>query len=340
MDNAKAIEIDGESVLPIVTSHSIDGTFDYCPRKFEFAHVYQQVPEAGSTGMAAEVGTALHEAVQEWARVLLTPGANRGDPDLQAEAVRRGTMALMRWWPWILEEVAFEQKQLASKQRSFPQAIHLFMTIVSHEMWNDYELATLPDGTPAIEIPWRIVHKSKGILTDPDGRKRVLVTQGKIDFVLRHRTTGEVRVFDLKTTTKMEESLFGAYRFSGQALGYSFIVHSALGIDVRQTGMAVTYLVASFDAFKVIPTAFRLSGDEIRDYLRGRDQILARMALHMQDQWWPRRMHGCDSYSSNCPYISVCHRRDHRFISAWFSSESTPFIERPRIYDTYWTFEG
>lgn len=334
------VTVNGVNALPIVTSHSIDGTFDYCRRKFEFAHVWQQVPESGLSGMAAEVGTALHEAVQEWARIYLMPGVNRDDPAIEAKAVRAASLTLLRWWPFVLNEIAVERKQLAAKQRSFAKSMHLLMRIITHPLWDDYELAFLPDETPAIEIPWRIVHASKGVLTDAQGRKRVLVTQGKIDFVLRDRQTGEVRVFDLKTTTKEEDSLFGAYRFSGQALGYSFIVHSALGVDVRETGMAVTYLVASFDSFKVIPTAFRLSPDEIQDYIRNRDMILDDMTRHLSEQWWPRRMHGCDSFNSMCPYLSVCHRRDPAFLSMWFEAEETPFIERPRVYETYWTFMG
>lgn len=330
------INIDGEEILPIVTSHSIDGTYQFCPRKFEFAHVYQQVPEAGSVGLAAEAGTALHEAVQAWASIWLAPGANQ-TKELWESAIDAGLYALIQWWPWVTERLSFEDKKLAARQRNLEQSIRLFYVTVQHDFWNEFELAVLPNGQPAIEIPWRVIHKSMGTFTDPVGRKRILVTQGKIDFVLRHKPSGMVRIYDLKTTTKWPETLDASFRFSGQAVGYSVILGGAVGWEWRE-GFKVTYIVAGYNDFAIRPLTYTISGQEVEDFLTTRDDILHSMATNLRRGWWPRRLHGCDSYASACPYLDICQRRDSNFISAWFERDDTPFQERPRIYETLWDF--
>ena len=338
--NSAMIDCDGEMAMPIVTSHSIDGTFSFCQRKFEFAHVYQQVPDyaGGGVGLAAESGTAIHEAVQAWATVWLDPAAEQ-IPDLWVAAVDAGLFALLQWWPWVTENLAAADKKLAAKQRGLDQSIRLYHTIIEHEYWKEFELAVLPDGKPAIEIPWRVVHRSIGVLHDSTGRARVLVTQGKIDFILRHKPSGMLRVVDLKTTVKMPESLFSAFRFSGQAVGYSLVLGGALGLNWRD-GMTVAYLTASFNDFAIRPITFRISAQEIEDYLMTRQDLLFGIARNLRRQWWPRRLHGCDSYASSCHYLDICQQRDSRFIDAWFSRDDVPFVERPRIYQTIWDFSA
>lgn len=338
--NSSMIEVDGQMALPIVTSHSIDGTFQFCQRKFEFTHVYQRVPDyaGGGVGLAAESGTAIHEAVQAWASIWLDP-ANEQEPELWVRAVDAGLYALIQWWPWITEKLAFADKKLAAKQRGLDESLKLYHTIVQHEYWKDFELAVLPDGKPAIEIPWRVVHRSFGVMPDSTGRPRVLVTQGKIDFILRHKPSGVLRVVDLKTTVKMPESLVSSFRFSGQALGYSVVLGGALGINWRE-GITVAYLTASFMDFAIRPITFYIPGHEIEDYLMTRQDMLFGMVRNLNREWWPRRLHGCDSWNSSCHYLDICQQRDSRFIDAWFSRDDVPFVERPRIYETIWDFSA
>ena len=330
------IDVDGVMALPVVTSHSIDGTFGFCERKFEFAHVYQQMPESGSVGMAAEVGTAMHEAIQAWAAIFLDPKSDRSPVTMDA-AVDAGLYALLEWWPWATEELAFKQKKLAATQRSMTKSLKLFYATVEHPFWDDYELATLPDGSVAIEIPWRVIHKSAGTFTDQQGRERVPVTQGKIDFVLRNRRTGHIKVWDLKTTNKAVELMWSAFRFSGQALGYSFILANMLGWDWAEEGIEVTYLTASYVDFGIRPVTYTASPNEVSDYIRTRQAIIERIVSNGRREWWPRRQHGCESFMTACPYLNICGRRDSKFISAWFADEESPFAERTRIYDTLWT---
>lgn len=330
------------NMRPIVTSHSIDGTFESCPRKFEFMHVWQQMPEGGSSGFAAEVGTALHEAVQAWARLALFPGRDRKAPN--PIAVEVGLMTLMRWWPWALEQVSIREGKPGVKQRSLGEGILLFEAIIENEFWDSWELVDIGGFGLSIEVPYRIVHASLGTfpVPNPDGSDGFgyLVTQGKIDFILRHRYTGEIRVFDLKTTVKDPRAHEAAFKFSGQGPGYAMILAAALGWDWRRKGLTVSYLVSNFAAADGSePAMVRINKydyDEalLEDGIQTKHERLERMISYATRQWWPRKSHGCDAFGQPCPYMGICHRRDRPYVKAWFLFEG--FEEQTRIYEPIW----
>lgn len=322
----------------IVTSHSIDGTFEYCARRFEFAHVWKRTPEGGSTGFAAEVGTALHEAVQAWARLALFPGRDR-----KAEnplAVEAGMKALLRWWPWSLEDVSLEAGKQGIKQRSLGEAILLFEEIIGQEFWESWELISIGDFGLSIEVPWRISHASLGTFPLYGGELGFLATQGKIDFILRQRYTGEIRVFDLKTTVKDKRAHEAAYKFSGQGPNYAMVIAQALGFNWKERGLAMSYIVSNFasadgseDASVNLYT-YTYSPAEIQDGIDLKHDRMMRMKGYAERKWWPRRSHGCDSFGNPCPFMGICPRRDEDFIAAWFAFEG--YEESSRIYEPIW----
>lgn len=323
---------------PVVTSHSIDGTFEFCPRKFEFAHIWAQVPEGGTSGFAAEVGTALHEAVQAWAKLALFPG--RQSHNVNDLAIARGLFELMRWWPWTLETVAGQMGKPGVKQRSLGEAVDLFFMIIEHEFWESWELISINDFGLSIEVPYRINHVSLGTFPLHNGEMGYLATQGKIDFILRNRYTSEVRVFDLKTTVKEKRAHEAAFKFSGQGPGYGIVVGHGLGYDWRRYGIKVTYVVSNFatatgdEPPTVNLYTYEYDEEAIQDGIDVKHDRLMRMKQYAEAKHWPRRTHGCDSFGSACPYMGPCARRDESFIEAWFMFEQ--YEERFRIYDPIW----
>lgn len=334
----ESINLNGQEVYPIVTSHSIDGTFNSCERKFEFAHVYQRVPDVEDSGYAADAGTALHEAVQAWASHYLHPDNTRTKESYKA-ATDKGLYAFLRFWPYAQEYYALVEKKPIAKQRSLEQALDLFFVIIQSDFWEEYELAILPDKSPAIEIPWRIIHESAGIHLDAFGRPRVIVTQGKIDFVLRHRKTGIVRVVDLKTTVKANETAEASYRFSGQAVGYSIVLSGAAGFNFSG-GVEVIYLIANFLSQSMTPLLFRISAEEVHDYIVTRNDLLSDIRRNLERGFWPRTQHGCESWGSPCSYLKVCHLRDPKTLAVYLDDETGGFKEKTRIYAPQWVFKG
>lgn len=333
-----ALDTKNLNLRPIVTSHSIDGTFVSCPRKFEFMHVWQQMPEGGSTGFAAEVGTALHEAVQAWARLALFPGRDR-----KAHiglAIEAGYRELLKWWPWTLEIVSLQEGKAGIKQRSLGEAILLYERIINDVFWESWELVDIGGFGMSIEVPYRIVHSSLGVVQLPNGQFGYFVTQGKIDFVLRNRYSKEVRVFDLKTTVKDERAHEAAFKWSGQGPGYAMVVGEALGVDWRRQGFAVSYLVSNFaSADGSEDSAVRIytydyTPDLLEDGLETKHERLELMKWYADRGKWPRRTHGCDAFGSPCAYMKICARRDNDFIRKWFAFEG--FSEATRIYEPIW----
>lgn len=327
-----------EGLRAVVTSHSIDATFEFCSRRFEFMHVWQQLPEASVSGFAAEVGTALHEAVQAWARLALFPGREwKANNPL---AVREGYKALLRFWPWSLERVSLEMGKAGIKQRSLGEAILLYEEIIAQEFWESWELVDIGEFGLSIEVPWRINHASLGTFPLPQGGLGYFATQGKIDFILRNRFTGEIRVFDLKTTIKDERAHEAAYRFSGQGPNYALVIAHALNFDWRKHGLKVSYIVSNFasadgseDSMVRLRT-YDNSPELIQDGIDDKIERLLRMKRMAENNHWPRRGHGCDSFGNPCAYMRICPRRDNDYIKMWFAFE--PFKEATRIYKPIW----
>lgn len=335
-------EADFDDPVPLVVSHSISSTFDSCARRFEFQHVYGVVGR-GDYGFAADVGSALHEAVQAWARVWLHPSSPR-DSETQEQALNAGLFALMLHWPWVLEDIEFAAGSQVSTVRSFEKSLLLFYATIESPWWSAWELALDHDGEPCIEIAWRINHASMPTFMDHRSRNRNLVSQGKIDFVLRHRKTGSYRVVDLKSTVKSPKAVEAAFRFSGQGVGYAKVLGAVLGIPWREEGLTVTYLAMLFGNQSTlpelpIPLNFYYDPEEIEDMLRNEDDRLRRISSYGKQGWWPRTTNGCESFGTVCHFFDVCGRRDSEFIDRWLSF-SNDFEERSRIYDPKWILEA
>lgn len=320
-------EKDGRRFL--ITSHSIDGTFESCPRRFEFRHLYEQRPLMESSGMAADVGTALHEAAQEWSKERNIESAYR---------------TLLMWWPWSLERKR-QAAGLTDSKRTLGNAILLLEAICNDSFWDDWEVARLPDGSYAIELPWRINHTSLGYFHHPiNGEKIFLATQGKIDWILRNRKNRRrYKVCDLKTTILDESAQQASFRFSGQAGQYGLVLSTAIGHDWESDGMDVTYFVAEFSDHgfpETNPLEYHLEPSEILESIEAKNERLGRMLKMGSDSFWPRRSHGCSFYGTPCGFLDVCHRRDPAWLSQHFAAERQSFALERRIYEPFWTIEA
>jgi len=326
------------TVIPeeyLVTSHSIDGTFESCARRFEFLHAYMRAPEYESDAWAADVGTAIHEAVQEWQRRLFRGAAYE-------EACQAGDLALLRWWPWEVEQRR-RIKSLPIGNRTLGNTLNLLQSIYESPIWDNWELVEIEGFGPAIEVPWRIVHRSLGLLPLPYDRQGYLVTQGKIDFIMRHRVHKTYKPFDLKTTEKKKPAHDAAFRFSGQVGQYGLVLNHALGLDWEHNGLDVTYLVAPFDEdIGFYPLDYHLDAEEVQDSIDAKLERLHTMKRYALSGHWPRRTHGCDFYNTPCGFLDICARRDKKFVEDWFAFEvgSGRFKEHKRVYEPVWTLEA
>jgi hypothetical protein len=310
----------------LITSHSIDATFDSCARRFEFIHGWRRLPQRESSTYAADVGTALHEAVQQWART---------------ESADEGALRLLRYWPWSDERIRrAESKQIG--QRTLGNSVLMYDRIISHEWWNDWELVYIKGFGHAIEVPFLIVHESLGIIKLPNGDLALLATQGKIDFILRHRRTRKYKVLDLKTTVKDVPAHNASFRFSDQAGLYALVLDKALDSSWEKDGLSVTYMVAYFGSdeadMQVIPLDYDLPPYEVQDLIDVKMERLIRMRTYAEHQRWPRRSHGCEFFGTPCGFLDICQKRDSKFLKEWFAFDlaTGDKVEYERHYEPAW----
>lgn len=311
----------------IITSHSIDNLFDYCARKFEFMTLWSKRPkrESGKTTFAADVGTALHNAVQAWA-------AARADGKESGDAEQIGYLELVIHYPWEWE------REQATGLRSFPMTVTLFDSIIRHQEWANWELVKVADKGWAIEVPFLIVHRSLGEFRIKNGdMNAILATQGKIDFIMRHRITGMYATFDLKTTGIDEDLERAEYTYSGQQTGYSNVLHAMLGIQPEE--FQVMYIVAHFDMQTWPSISFfplHRDSEKVDDYWMGKMDRLHRMKAYAEHGWFPRTNGGCHSWGTECYFFDVCESRNYNTINAWFEGMNG---EEQAGYDYWVTME-
>lgn len=289
----------------VFTSHSIDDTFDYCPRKFEFLNIHDQRPPRDS-GYAADVGTALHEGTQAW---LIA----RAEGKSQAEAEVDGFMALLKWFPWMME---LEQK---TQVRSNWNVIMMLQEIMRNPEWDGWELIKI-DGKWAVEVPFTIYHTSLGEFeVKHTGETIILATQGKIDFILRHKRSGKIKTRDLKTTSKSTDLIRSEYTFSGQQVGYSQVLHALLGIPM--TDFSVDYLIAHFDQTEgpdIQVVTIKKDEEDLDDYWFTKLDRLERIKAYSLRGWFPRTNGGCNAWNHECSCFDICHTRKTSLVVKWF----------------------
>ncbi len=295
-----------ESIRYILTSHSIDNLFDYCPRKFEFLNVFDKRPPRES-GFAAQVGTALHEGTQAW---LIA----RAEEYPAAECVRRGMFALMKFYPWE------QEREQITQVRAFDKTILMLQEIMDSSVWDGWDLMKVEGRGWAIEIPFLIRHTSIGpFILKATGETCMLATQGKIDFVLRNQFTGKIRTWDLKTTVYNAQIARAEYEFSGQQVGYSNVLGAMLG--VIPDDMSFHYLISRFSADQppeIQPHEIVKNRDDIEDYWFAKLDRLMRIKNYAEAGWFPRTNGGCHSYGRECNCFDICHTRDTAMILDWF----------------------
>lgn len=320
--------------MDIFLSHSNDGLFESCPRKFEFISIYKRVPPPESRvneeSEALRVGSVMHEAAQAWFRARHMGVANPLDAAYY-------TLALH--WDFDKE----------SRVRPLGAAAELLRQMSKDSYWNDWQLMEIDGFGPAIEVPFRIQH----VVPDLPARYR-LFTQGKIDLILRNTRTGEVRCHDFKTTTQPLHTWGPLYTWSDQGAFYGLPIQQVTKTPVGSQ-MNVTYYMLSFstgsrdaefyDSEQTLPTDFlavkplvvTYDQQHLQEFMTIKRDRIDRLVKYLRRGEFPRATHGCVTWNKPCYFFGVCHSRDAKWLHEWFEFES--WESKARVYDPVWTFE-
>lgn len=170
-------------------------------------------------------------------------------------------------------------------------AIHKAQVLVQNIKDEGWEVFTVK-GKPSIELNF-LIHLVKGHKY-----------QGHIDIILRHKQTGEYKVFEIKTTVfvNVDEAM---YANSAQPLGYSVIMDT---IAPNQVNYEVTYLIwseaKSGRQWHVMPfmKSRTAKAEWIRDVMSDVDIV----EKYKAEGYFPKRGEACYAFFRRCPYFGTC----------------------------------
>lgn len=312
--------IPADSILKIITSHSLDNVFDYCPRKFEFLTLYSKRPKRES-GYAANVGTALHDGMQAWL-------ISRAEGNDEMTRTRDAYMAFLRAFPFA------DELEQTTKVRSFDNCVLMLYNMIRAPEWDDWELMWVDGKGWAVEVPFRVDHVSVGPVYIKDRNQyAILSSQGKIDMLMRHRATGQVKSVDIKTTVLGVDMIRSNYEFSGQQTGYSQVAHAMAGVNPDSFSVDYAVCIFTADGPQLKFVSIDKDSQDIDDYWLTKIDRLERIKRYAEQGWFPRTNGGCNSWGKECSMFDICHSRDTKMIQRWYDFEIE--TEETKGYD-YW----
>lgn len=267
----------GKVILEI--SHSGLNTFGSCPRKWAFNKAIVNFNEERETKTAADVGSAMHAAIQDY---------------VLHKDVDRALETLGMTHPIELNEG--DKAQAYSLEAA---TITLLHTINSGEL-DHFELATfVKDGKniPAVEVGFIVVIEMEHV---------ILHLRGFIDLVVRSRTTHNFMAIDIKTTTERGADNFKVkYRYDWQTTSYGIPLQGLLGVEGAFEVGILGVVLSDRDPLAVFEP-FRRTKSDVDQYFFYLLDKCAAIQRYWLAQQFPRDPKGCTAYNRTCYFFNHC----------------------------------
>jgi len=300
----------------IATSYSKFNTLYSCPRKFQLGEMEDNrfkepsVYTAFGHAVGAGIQIYLQYAPQPLPKVELREfsfdvfAAPEEDAGIHVseeawkiandKAMQRAVFATMQAWSHPnLWEVYDKAKDCTVEDSIW--AVRMFAQHVGPDILQEWELAwveTRHGRKPAIELNFYV------------GIYERYSFQGHIDIVLRHRKTGKLAIWEIKTGGK--EKLREDYENSYQTLGYNCILQAIGEITESQYSYEVHYICyhTKERTYKVMdfvkPASIR--AEFIANLLLDINQI----DVYIEHNLFPKRGNSCRSFSNTCRFYGTC----------------------------------
>lgn len=255
-------------------SFSMLEKFELCPRRYELDKLLSTIEPPGIEHNVDFVfGHAVAAGVQHYLAF--------GD-------VAAARKALVFAWN---AELTCED---STKGKSIWHALHALdrFLIVAPTMFADWEVAVI-SGKPAIELSF-VIHLQNNYKY-----------YGHVDLILRHKTTGEFLVFELKTTGFASVDAT-PYKHSFQALSYTIILdHIAENLG-QAANFSVLYMVYKSKDYEFVPLPFYKTPTHRANWIQTLMLQCEELDRYEQTGCYPKRKTGCKSYMKQCPHFDVC----------------------------------
>lgn len=265
------------------TSYSSTLDFASCPRKYQLRKLSSVETKESQRDymkqLTFQFGKSLGDMVQE---------------TLKGELSKEQILfkVLTEWKCGLYEENPRQQKSIFH----LVEAANLLWSLTDNAYFDDYEVAVLADGKPAIELSFKI--------NMPYG----VVYRGFVDAILKNKVTGEYLVLEIKSSSGKYLNQDN-YINSEQAIGYSIILDKIVGAKTDFTVYYLVYLtrMRRWEDLK-FPKTYTQRSLWIRDRLWDAQVLNNLITEEGSLGTWPTRSQGCSYFGSTCQYMNLCHQ--------------------------------
>ena len=298
VQNSKA-QNGSKSLNAISISYSSLGSFGSCPMRFVLSKCSNfEVPRRSSA--ASLIGTAVHEAFQFY---LITRNLD--------EAVK----VLMLKYPIKL-------KKAMQGNYHFLTAYSILRELVNWFESSNYDLLYINE-KPAIEFKvdttYLIEHTSERRDNVVPAPRKVTLDKvnyiGFIDAIFIDRSTGEIVVCDIKTssTTSSEEEELSKYALSPQTVEYVTNILNLLGFDQQEStslisSIKVLYLICRFKGTEcaINPLFLSKTPECVDNLMNGLRQVVRLIESNGLSTAAYYKSGNCVTYGNRCPFFEWC----------------------------------
>lgn len=258
-----------------VLSYSTSCTLHSCPRRFLLEKLTADDSNDETDNVDFLYGHAVGAGVQNYAHTKDTRNAL-----WDAFTSWRGDLLL----------------EIPKKKKSFWYAAIAIMKFAGSvgELLEDWEIAVLSDGKPAIELAFRL---------DLDNGYYYM---GHIDAILWHPSRHQFMVLELKTTgfNTVDDA---QYKNSAQALGYSLIVDILATLHNADAGnYEVLYLVYKAGSMEWEAIPFVKSRQQRASWLFQLRLDCTMLDMYRQMQYFPTYGESCYNFFRQCEFFGIC----------------------------------
>lgn len=271
------VVIEGETGL----SYSKLEKFYECPRKFQLGYLKELATFSASIHTA--YGHAVGAGVQEFLTKVDLVGTELAKEHATLAAIAAFDYHDIFYCPEKGNKSLWFAILAVEKFTSFYES-HVFQ---NGERFSDYEIAVL-NGKPAVELTFYI--KLHGYNY-----------QGHIDLILRNKFTGQLVVFELKTS-KYQETLED-WANSNQALGYNVVLSHFIP---EMADYRVIYVCYNASSLTYYCLEFVKSIMSRTEFLMSMLADVSTMDTYKELNFWPKRGSSCRNFGRACEYFGFC----------------------------------
>ena len=292
MSDANESKASEASRNAISISYSSLGSFGSCPMRFVLTKCSNfEVPRRSSA--ASLIGTAVHEAFQFYLITRNLDGAVK---------------VLMLKYPIKLKKAMQGNYHFLTAYRILRELVNWFEN-------SNYDLLYINE-KPAIEFKvdttYLIAHTNEcknGVALDK------VNYIGFIDAIFIDRSTGEIIVCDIKTssTTSSEEEELSKYALSPQTVEYVTNILNLLGFDQQEStslisSIKVLYLICRFKGteYAINPLFLSKTPECVDNLMNGLRQVVRLIESNGLSTAAYYKSGNCVSYGNRCPFFEWC----------------------------------